>query len=135
MQHALNHAGKATRVHLDSAGVDSHHIGHAPDVRSQETALRKGVDISHLRARNVRPEDFSQFELILAMDESHLSALKKMAAKLSAEKATATLALYLPYAGITHRSEVPDPYYGANRDFQDVYGLIDEATQNLISRL
>lgn len=120
---------------LDSAGVDSHHIGEAPDGRSQSTALRKGIDISGLRARNVSPEDFSRFDVILAMDEGHLRALQRMAAKLPPDKATAELALYLPYAGITHRTEVPDPYYGTARDFNDVFALVQEATTGLLPRL
>lgn len=134
MRHALTEKGAIDGFHLDSAGVDSHHIGHAPDIRSQETSLRKGVDISYLRARNVTPEDFSQFDVILAMDDSHLSALKRMAATLPAADATAELSLYLPYAGLHHRTEVPDPYYGTARDFQDVYTLVDEATEGLLAR-
>lgn len=91
--------------------------------------------MSDLRARNVQPSDFSSFDVILAMDETHLAALKRMAAALPPAKVTAEIALYLPYAGITHRREVPDPYYGTARDFQDVYSLIHEATEQLISRL
>ncbi len=120
---------------LDSAGVDSHHIGEAPDGRSQSTALRKGIDISDLRARNVAPEDFSRFDVILAMDESHLKALRRMAAALPPDKVTAEIALYLPYCGITHRTEVPDPYYGTARDFNDVFALVQEATTGLMPKL
>lgn len=134
MRHALAEAERADDFLLDSAGVDSHHIGEAPDGRSQSTALRKGVDISDLRARNVAASDFARFDVILAMDASHLKALQRMAAALPADKATAELALYLPYAGVSRMSEVPDPYYGAARDFNDVYGLIVEATDGLLTR-
>ena len=135
LRQALTDAGRIGDFTLDSAGVDSHHIGEAPDSRSQETAMRKGVDIGDLRARNVASSDFARFDVILAMDESHMKALKRMAAKLPHDKVTAEIALYLPYAGITHRTEVPDPYYGTARDFNDVYALVNEATTGLFSRL
>lgn len=135
MRQALTDRNLTDIFHLDSAGVDSHHIGEAPDPRSQATALRKGVDISDLRARNVSPDDFSRFDVILAMDLSHLHALERMAAKLPSDKATAEIALYLPYAGIARMEEVPDPYYGAAREFNDVYALVSEATGGLLTRL
>lgn len=134
MRQALIDNGHIDAFYLDSAGVASHHIGEAPDPRSQTTALRKGVDISDLRARNVSPDDFSRFDVILAMDHSHLHALERMASKLPADKVTATCALYLPYAGVTRLEEVPDPYYGTARDFNDVYALTIEATSGLLKR-
>ena len=131
LHHQLQALGVRDQFHLDSAGVDSHHIGHPPDARSQLVTRKHGVDMSHLRARNVAPEDFERFDLMLAMDQSHHDRL--MATK--PEPSRARIELYLPYAGITHMRDVPDPYYGQMRDFDAVYELIARATQRLIEKL
>src|SRR3546814_15630793 len=57
---------------LDSAGTGDWHVGHAPDKRAQAEARRRGVDISKLRARQLSPDDFYDFDLILAADETNL---------------------------------------------------------------
>lgn len=131
MRHRLRDLGLLDQFHLDSAGVDSHHIGHPPDSRSQAVTLGNGVDMSYLRARNVAPEDFQRFDLMLAMDQGHHDRL--MATK--PQQSRARIELYLPYAGITHIRDVPDPYYGQMRDFDAVYELIARATNALISKL
>ncbi len=129
-RHVIHARNLAHFFHHDSAGVDSHHIGQAPDPRSQQATLSRGVDMSDLRARNMRPEDFYDFDLILAMDESHLAALKRMAPA----DATAEIVKYLPHC---EHSEgcVPDPYYGDANDFEHVYGLIERATNRLLKKL
>jgi protein-tyrosine phosphatase len=132
---ALVSIKKPHEFRLDSAGVDSHHIGQPPDPRSQKIALQRGVDISDLRARNVTQDDFSRFDLILAMDNTHLAALTHMMSTLPTNSVTAELALYLPYTGIAHHSDVPDPYYGNEADFIDVFDLINQATDGLIRKI
>ena len=64
-------------VMVDSAGLGSWHVGDPPDPRSAETALARGVDISDQRARKVRPYDFEEFDLLLAMDSSHHDAMTR----------------------------------------------------------
>lgn len=130
-EHSIKLHNLAHRLSHDSAGVDSHHIGHAPDARSQATAAKHGTALGHLRARNVRASDFSEFDVILAMDESHLNALHAM----KPEHATAHIALHLEYCGIAERTDVPDPYYGAQADFDYVYDLLHRANEALIARL
>lgn len=129
-RHAIRTRGLQAHFTHDSAGVDSHHIGQAPDLRSQRATKTRGIDMADLRARNVRPQDFYDFDLILAMDDSHLQALRRMAP----EDATAEIALYLPHCGHCE-GDVPDPYYGDSPDFEHVYGLVDAATQALLKKL
>lgn len=129
-ERALNERG-ITHITHDSAGVDSHHIGHAPDARSQATAAAHGTPLHHLRARNVRPSDFTEFDIILAMDETHLKALQRMQPACS----TALLSLHLDYCGITERPDVPDPYFGQQADFDYVYDVLKRANENLVERL
>lgn len=129
-RHKIRERGIAAQFHHDSAGVASHHIGHPPDVRSQKATLMRGVDMSDLRARDMRPEDFHEFDLIMAMDDSHMAALTRMAPK----DGTAQIVLYRPHTGHSEGG-VPDPYYGEERDFEEVYTLIDEATDALLNKL
>lgn len=130
-RHRIAEGGIAAQFHHDSAGVDSHHIGQAPDPRSQRVLKAAGIDMSDLRARNVRRDDFYDFDLILAMDKSHLRALERM----RPADATAELALYLPYVLENGDGEVPDPYYGGEEDFLHVLNMLDDATTRLIARL
>ncbi len=105
-------------------------MGEAPDRRSVATLHRAGIEMGDLRARKMRKVDFHDFDLILAMDNSHLAALKRMAP----EDATAEIALYVEYA-MGKPAEVPDPYYGGPTDFARVVELIDDATTALLARL
>jgi protein-tyrosine phosphatase len=112
-------------------GRFAHDIGHAPDARSQATAAALGTPLHHLRARNVRPSDFTAFDVILAMDETHLKALQRM----QPAGSTALLSLHLAYCGITERPDVPDPYFGQQADFDYVYEVLNRANAGLMKRL
>jgi protein-tyrosine phosphatase len=82
----LEAAGLADLVELDSAGTHDYHVGRAPDARSQRHALRRGYDLSALRARQVVVADFSRFDLVLAMDQANLSALRALHADAGADR-------------------------------------------------
>lgn len=116
---------------VDSAGTADYHTGAAPDVRSQRAALRRGIDISNLRARRVTREDFARFDFILAMDRQNLEALEAMRPKNS----RARVALFLDYAPALNVSEVPDPYYGGTEDFEKVLDLTAAASRGLLAHL
>jgi low molecular weight protein-tyrosine phosphatase len=118
-------------IKVDSAGTADYHTGAAPDVRSQRAALRRGIDISDLRARQVTREDFARFDLILAMDRENLKALEAMRPKNS----PARVALFLDYAPALNIPEVPDPYYGNTEDFEKVLDLTTAASRGLLARL
>jgi protein-tyrosine phosphatase len=129
-RHRVREAGLEKRYHHDSAGVSSGHIGQAPDSRSRTALKPMGISMDDLRARNTRTDDFYDFDLILAMDQSHLTALKRQAPK----DATAHIALYIEYA-MGRPDEVPDPYYGESSDFSHVARMVDDATTALLARL
>jgi protein-tyrosine phosphatase len=116
---------------IDSAGTGGYHIGAAPDPRSQEAARRRGIDISQLRARRVATEDYSRFDLILAMDRDNLRALQSARPRDS----RAQLRLFLEYAPQSGLVEIPDPYYGTERDFERVLDLCTAAARGLINEL
>jgi protein-tyrosine phosphatase len=71
--------GLANRFEIDSAGLGDWHVGQAPDTRAQAAALARGIDISRQCARQVRPEDFAYFDLLLVMDRSNRAELARLA--------------------------------------------------------
>jgi protein-tyrosine phosphatase len=119
-------------VSLDSAGTHSYHLGHPPDPRASAAALKRGVDLSTLRARKVVAEDFSRFDLVLAMDRDNLADLQAMADP----EVHSRLQLFMSYAGETvAAAEVPDPYYGGPNGFELVLDMVEAAGRGLIEAL
>ena len=95
-------------------------------------AARRGYDTATLRARRIRTEDFSRFDLILALDRGHVRWLER----LSPCSGSARIALFLDYASDGERPmEVPDPYYGDEGDYDASLDLIEAAMPGLLSRL
>jgi protein-tyrosine phosphatase len=123
-------AGLQERVRVDSAGTGDWHIGHPPDARSQTAAAQRGYDMSALRARQVRAQDFHDFDLLLAMDENNLRDLQRLAPPEHRHK----LRLFMDFADLEERS-VPDPYYGEAQDFQRVLDLVETAADGLLRHL
>lgn len=130
LRHKLREAGLEGRIEVDSAGTGDWHIGKAPDARTLSAAKRRGYDLSMLRGRQVAADDFARFDLILAMDSSNLSHLRR----LRPGAAAAELDLFLRrYRAAL--DEVPDPYYGGEEGFEQVLDLIEQASDALILEL
>lgn len=130
LRHMLRAAGLDARVQVDSAGTHDYHIGDPPDPRSVATARSYGVDLSTLRARQVSPEDFARFDLILAMDEGHYAQLLR----LSPPQYRDRVKLYLSYAPQFGRI-VPDPYYGGPDGFETVWDMCRTVSEALIQEI
>ena len=119
--------GLSDTVQLDSCGTGDWHIGKSPDVRATRAAARRGYDLSALRARQLAEQDFSSFDLILAMDDANLMGIRRMAGSSGAQ--TAKFLDYLPeHAG----QDVPDPYYGGQDGFDQVLDLVEEGSDALL---
>jgi protein-tyrosine phosphatase len=134
----LRHLANSTGVSLtvDSAGTAAYHLGKAPDERSQQAALKRGISMSHLKARQVTANDFLEFDFIFAMDQANyygLSALADRSADSGANKAK--LVLFLDKFGTKGYTEVPDPYYGDGDGFELVLDLITDACHGFINNL
>lgn len=121
----------ASRVRVDSAGTGGWHVGKVPDARACAAALKRGYDLSALRARQVTADDFHRFDYLLAMDADNLAALHAMAPAGLRVRASLLLDL-LPASSVR---EVPDPYYGGDAGFERVLDLLETASDALLARL
>lgn len=113
------------QVLIDSAGTGDWHAGEHPDKRAITAAKNHGVDISKLRARQVRPSDLDEFDLIFAMDESNFLNLQAMTSSPD-QKSKIKM--------ILGDLNVPDPYWGDAADFENVFRLLDAAIDNVIEQ-
>jgi protein-tyrosine phosphatase len=118
-------------VEVDSAGTAGYHIGDPPDRRTNAAALRRGYDMSALRARVVEPQDFTRFDLILAMDRENLKVLQQRAPPTARER----IRLFLEFAPEADTSEIPDPYYGGPNGFEHVLDLVEAAARGLLQHV
>ena len=115
-------------VEIDSAGTQSYHVGEAPDHRAQMHAQKRGYDLSDLRARAVSPNDYANYDLLLAMDHSHLSFMQRQCPVEHQHK----LRMFLEFAQRARTMEVGDPYYGGERGFEMVLDQIEDGCQGLL---
>lgn len=127
----MREAGLHERVAVDSAGTHGYHVGDAPDPRTIAAGRRRGVELADLRARLFRDDDFDNFDLILAMDGTHLAHLARMARP----GARGRHALFLDYAPEGGFRDVPDPYYGGTDDFELVLDLVQNGVDGLIRHI
>jgi len=118
-------------IEIDSAGTHAYHVGEEPDARSQKTALKRGIDLSTLRARRAIAADFEQFDYVLAMDRDNYQGLQTICPPGSEYK----LHLFLSFAPNLEHEEVPDPYYGGPMGFERVLDMIEEASEGLLQEI
>lgn len=118
-------------TYVDSAGTAAHHVGEAPDPRMQETGQRLGTPIDFLRARQFEVADFDQFDIIYAMDKSNYNNILKLARSASDKE---KVKMILDESNPGMNLEVPDPYYGGNQGFVDVYNMLDLATDKIVEK-
>lgn len=131
LRHKLQQAGLHGQVQVDSAGIQGSHAGEPPDARAIRHAAQRGYDLSPLRARAMRAEDFVRFQWLLGMDDTHLRWLRRRAP----EGSGARIELLLEHALRTGPAEVPDPYYGPPEGFDQVLDLVEDACDGLVRRL
>ena len=114
-------------IHVDSAGTASYHIGKKPDSRSLSIAQKYGIDISQQRCRQFTAKDFEDFDLIYAMDRSNYDNIIALTENTD-EMAKVNLLLHKSNSAT---KEVPDPFYGGEDGFKEIFQLIYSAC-NLI---
>lgn len=119
-------------IEVDSAGTAAYHVGEAPDRRMRATAKSFGISIDDLRARQFEVADFDRFDLIYAMDDSNRSNILRLARD---EDDTRKVRMILNEIYPGENMSVPDPYYGGEQGFIDVYDMLDRATDKILNDL
>ncbi|MFZ4785080.1 MAG: low molecular weight protein-tyrosine-phosphatase [Flavobacteriales bacterium] len=115
---------------VDSAGTSDFHIGEAPDKRAIACMKSHQIDISGLQARQLTSQDFIDFDVIYTMDKNNL----KDAIKFSPDPAlNEKVKLFLDHQDEHHLKVVPDPYYGTDENFEHVYELCVEASEQILA--
>lgn len=114
---------------VDSAGTAGYHIGEQPHVLSQKVALLNGIDISTQHCRQFVKEDLQRFDRIYVMDRDNYEEVKRISGNLwNSDKVSLLLDVLYP----TQNKEVPDPWYGTEKDYHFVYAMISEACDKII---
>tara|TARA_B110000967_G_C18866183_1_gene552829 strand:+ start:809 stop:1282 length:474 start_codon:yes stop_codon:yes gene_type:complete len=119
-------------VIVDSAGTSAHHVGEGPDHRSIHIAALNGIDIGDQRARKLMKSDVEHFDLIYAMDSANYNNILKITDNKEHHK---KVKLLLNESMPMQNKAVPDPYYGGDKGFENVYQLIDAACEVLKNKL
>ena len=128
----IEQAGLAHAFEVDSAGTAGYHAGEPADRRSARAARARGIDLPS-RARRFVRADFERFDYVLAMDGSNLGDLIELA---PTESARAKVRLLRSFdATAEPNAEVPDPYYGGGRGFEDVLDICERACEGLLEHV
>lgn len=131
MLNMVQEAGLEDVIHIDSAGTGGWHAGQLPDHRMRSHALKRGYSLDS-KARQVRSEDFAEFDFILVMDRQNLEDIRPFAPH---QKAMEKVILFCHHAKDRKETEVPDPYYGGAAGFEQVLDIVENGCTHLLTSL
>ncbi|MGB3949133.1 MAG: low molecular weight protein-tyrosine-phosphatase [Bacteroidia bacterium] len=119
-------------IHIDSAGTSNYHIGEHPDNRTIANARKHGVDVAHLKARQFVVQDFDAFDKIFVMDASNYSDVIGLARN-EVDRSKVEMILNRLHPG--SNMPVPDPYFGGEQGFENVFILLEQACEVIAKSL
>jgi protein-tyrosine phosphatase len=122
-------AGLGDKIEIDSAGTSGYHIGELADPRMRETALQHGIKLTH-KARQVTKEDLVVFDYVIAMDPINMSDLQRLEPNPKAK-----VKLMRSFGANADNLAIPDPYFGGNDGFEEVYELLEGFTTALLEEI
>ena len=131
-RHVVREAGMQDRFLIDSAGTSGYHTGEAPDPRTCAVAAARGVVLDHA-ARRFGPHDLERFDYVLAMDADNLERVQEAARGSRSGAYVGLLREFDPEAPAG--AEVPDPYFGGERGFEDVHDMVERACRGLLDHI
>jgi protein-tyrosine phosphatase len=134
MRHVVAEAGMQDELELDSAGTGSWHVGSSPDERATAAARERGVTLEG-SARQVRAQDLEDFDVVLAMDRANLRDLQALAGSAPESEKIRLLRDFDPASAGDGDLDVPDPYYGADGGFEEVFEIVEAACQGLLAEI
>lgn len=117
---------------VDSAGTGAWHSGQLPDKRSVTTAKNRGLDITNQRARQFKVSDFDTFDYIYVMDNSNYKDVLSLA---PTEESKSKVKLILNEIFPNENVDVPDPYYGGDDGFENIFDMLDQACEAIARKL
>lgn len=120
------------KIIVDSAGTSNYHVGDTPDPRSIAVAKKYGLDITNQLGRQFTEDDFKEFDYIFVMDNSNYRNVVKLA-KNNQDKQKVSLILDKIFPN--EEASVPDPYHGGDHGFENVYNMLDEATDVIANEI
>ncbi|MCH5232583.1 MAG: low molecular weight phosphotyrosine protein phosphatase [Muribaculaceae bacterium] len=132
MNHLIEQEKLTAEFKIDSAGLYGGHAGELPDRRMRIHASKRGYDLTH-RSRPVKPSDFDDCDVIVAMDNNNYSSLKNLAPTIEAEKKIVRMIDYIH--SFPYQHSVPDPYYEGAEGFELVLDMLEEGCRNLLESL
>ncbi len=121
-----------SKFSVSSSGTSNYHIGNKPDLRSIEVAKKYGIDITSQKAAQFKSSDFNTYDHIYAMDNSNLQNIINIAPN-NKDKNKVQLILNELYPN--ENLDIPDPYYGGDKGFEDVFQMLDKACDVITSKL
>ena len=131
MKGLLEQTSLSDSIQIDSAGTGAWHSGEKADARSREVAKTRGLRLTS-RARQFKARDFDEFDYVLAMDSSNYSILKEMTDARTSSK----LYMFRSFDPATPEGpDVPDPYYGGAKGFENVFDICQAACEGLLEYL
>jgi len=134
MKHLVRQAKLERAIHIESAGTGDWHVGETRDRRSLATGEARGIPLSG-RAQQFTAADFARFDHVVAMDSSNRDDLLKMAPDAAARAKVTMLRAHEDDAAGGEPGDVPDPYYGGSRGFEDVFDICQAACAGFLARL
>jgi protein-tyrosine phosphatase len=134
MRYRAAREGVADRLVIESAGTSDWHVGSPADPRSAAELARRGVPLEH-SARQFTAADFGRFDLVLAMDDANVAALRAIAPDGEARGRIRLLRAFDPASDPDDPPHVPDPYYGGADGFSAVFDMVDAACAGLVDHL
>ena len=133
MRQMVEERALSNDIIVDSAGIGSWHVGEMPDPRMRKHAARRGYDLSPLRARQFRADDFQKFDYIIVMDEENYhDVMERGGVYADARKVLRMKDYFIRYKG---QQSVPDPYYGGAEGFEQALNLIEDGWEGLLKDL
>lgn len=131
-QHLVNEAGIAHRFHIDSAGTSGYHAGDPPDARTSTVARARGIELTS-RSRQLLQEDLQRFDYLIVMDEDNRAGVERLARKKAPRAKVHLLREFDNEAD--GDLNVPDPYYGGPRGFEDVHDMVERSCRVLLEHI
>ena len=130
-KHLVIKRGLMEHFEIDSCGTSRYHLGDNPDHRTVKVAQAHNIPISH-KGRQIQASDIEQFNIIVAMDSNNLHDIKRIKTGL---KNKSKIILMRDYDTEEAGTDVPDPYFGGDKGFEDVFSILNRSCRNMLNEL